>query len=163
MILSKWCFPMQVPGFRFEMVLFILLRLIQQGKGGNSFHSDFLSPSPPLSVSVSQLRLGHTGTQGTGEVPSKASPWTELSWSVLLPTGTQNPNQTSPREAQHALKYREAISFGKRQSSFTQLPSSCSSPSRGPSDPRAEPGWGHCQPCGQQPPLAWHPGLWPAC
>lgn len=48
-----------MPGFRFEVVLFILLRLIQQVKGGNSFHSDFLSPSHPLSVSVPQLKLVH--------------------------------------------------------------------------------------------------------
>lgn len=60
----------------------------------------------------------------------------------------RNASQTTPRQAQHALKYRGCTSFGRRQASVTELLSSSSSSALGYSQ------------AGALPALGWHPALW---
>lgn len=117
-------------------------------------------------MSVPQLRLAHLA--GAHRYPRAVLPVVQVNFpvkhhhetnSAALPCCLwkhRHPSQTSPRQAQHAPKRGESVSLGKRQAGFTELLSS-SSPgaSCGPSA-RAEPGWGHRQPRGQQPPLGWH-------
>lgn len=77
MILLKWCFPKQVPGFIFEVVLFIFAQVNAAQKGRESFavtsfpHPLILQCLAPSSGWYTWL--GHTGT------PRAASPQVQLS------------------------------------------------------------------------------------
>lgn len=113
MILLKWCFPKQGSGFRFEVVLCILLRLIQHGKEG-ILCSDFLPPCPVPS-SGWHTWLGHTGTLRVVRTPQESI---TMRGTALLKH--RNPRQSRPGQAQHALKHRGAVSFGKREGRGTE-------------------------------------------
>lgn len=136
-----------MPGFVFGVVLFVFAQVNSAQKGREFFavtsfpHALILRCLAPSSGWYT--RLGHTGTpegrcaQGTGEFPVKHHHGMN---SAVLPCclwERRNPNQTSPRQAQHALKYRGCTSFGRRQAVPQSPLLLC---------PRVPPGWGTASP-----------------